>query len=216
MIGKLKGVVDSLGEDEAVIDVAGVGYLVTVGIRALTALEPGQPCELHIETHVREDAFKLFGFLTEAERAWFVRLQSVQGVGARHALAMLDALGPGEVESAAALGDASAFERAKGVGKKLAQRIATDLKDKAPPVGRRAARFEPSAAPSGSAPSASTPPEAPAPAANAAREGAVSALINLGYAETEARRAAALAANALGEAAEEGALIKAALKELAR
>ncbi len=215
MIGKLKGVVDSLGEDEAVIDVAGVGYLVTVGIRALTALEPGQPCALHIETHVREDAFRLFGFLTEAERAWFVRLQSVQGVGARHALAVLDALGVGEVESAAALGDASTFERAKGVGKKLAQRIATELKDKAPPMGRRAARFEPGPAPSGAAAPAAASQGA-APSTNAAREGAVSALINLGYAETDARRAAALAANALGEAADEGALIKAALKELAR
>lgn len=214
MIGKLKGVVDSLGEDEAVIDVAGVGYLVQLGMRALAALSPGETVELHIETYVREDAFKLFGFLTEPERAWFVRLQSVQGVGARHALALLDALAVSEVESAAALGDASAFERAKGVGKKLAQRIATELKDKTPPIGRRAARFEPTAVRPASL--ATSAPAATSGAGSAAREGAVSALVNLGYGEGEARQAAALALNRLGEDVEEGAVIKAALKELAR
>ncbi|MEO1039926.1 MAG: Holliday junction branch migration protein RuvA [Pseudomonadota bacterium] len=215
MIGKLKGVVDSLGEDEAVIEVGGVGYLVQLGVRALSALNPGETAQLHIETYVREDAFKLFGFLSEPERAWFVRLQSVQGVGAKHALSLLDALTISEVENAAALGDASAFERAKGVGKKLAQRIATELKDKAPPVGRRAARFEPVSArkPATAAPAGG---EAVSLGASAAREGAVSALINLGYGEGEARQAAALALGQLGDEAAEGALIKAALKELAR
>ena len=136
MIGKLKGIVDSVGEEEAVIDVNGVGYLIHAGARTLSRLSPGAAVSVHVETYVREDALKLFAFLTDAERAWFVRLQSVQGVGARHALAMLDAIAPGEIESAAALGDTSAFSRAKGVGPKLAQRIAAELKDKAPPAGR--------------------------------------------------------------------------------
>ena len=145
MIGKLKGIVDSVGEEEAVIDVNGVGYLIHAGARTLSRLSPGAAVSVHVETYVREDALKLFAFLTDAERAWFVRLQSVQGVGARHALAMLDAIAPGEIESAAALGDTSAFSRAKGVGPKLAQRIAAELKDKAPPggpyVGRGARRW---------------------------------------------------------------------------
>lgn len=138
MIGKLKGMVDAVGEEEAVIDVGGVGYLIHAGARTLSRLSPGAAVSVHVETYVREDALKLFAFLTDAERAWFVRLQSVQGVGARHALAILDAIAPGEIESAAALGDTSAFSRAKGVGPKLAQRIAAELKDKAL---RRAARW---------------------------------------------------------------------------
>ncbi len=211
MIGKLKGLIDSLGEDELVLDVNGVGYLVHAGGRTLSKLEVDAEATLHIETYVREDQFKLFGFLSEGERAWFVRLQSVQGVGAKHALALLDALGPGEVESAAALGDASAFERAKGVGKKLAQRIATELKDKPPPLGRNLAG---GAAALNAA--LGTPVAAPAVAGGGAREAAVSALINLGYGEGDARRACAAALNELGEDASEGALIKASLKELAR
>ncbi|KAA5802343.1 Holliday junction branch migration protein RuvA [Alkalicaulis satelles] len=208
MIGKLKGVVDSVGEDEAVIDVNGVGYLVHAGSRTLSRLSPGESVSVHVETHVREDAIKLFAFLTDQERAWFVRLQAVQGVGARHALALLDAIGPGEIESAAALGDSSAFARARGVGPKLAQRIATELKDKAPPAGRTLG-FGAPLTPAGSGVPA-------APGASAARDSAVSALINLGYGESDARRAAAAALRDLGEDASEGALIKAALKELAR
>lgn len=212
MIGKLKGIVDSVGEEEAVIDVGGVGYLVHAGARTLSRLSPGAAVSVHVETYVREDALKLFAFLTESERAWFVRLQSVQGVGARHALALLDAIAPGEIESAAALGDASAFSRARGVGPKLAQRIATELKDKAPPAGRTLGGGAALAAPAGSGARS----EPGAPAASAAREAAVSALINLGYGESDARRAAAQALRTLGDAAGEGALIKAALKELAR
>lgn len=214
MIGKLKGIVDSVGEDEAVIEVNGVGYLVSGGARTLARLEPGKPVTVHIETHVREDQFKLFAFTSDSERAWFVRLQSVQGVGAKHALAMLDAIEVGEIESAAVLGDASTFERAKGVGKKLAQRIATELKDKAPPLGRTlgagAAGLNAALAPAGA--------DAPAAAAKgdqASREAAVSALVNLGYGEGDARKATAEALRTLGDDATEGQLIKAALKELA-
>jgi len=209
MIGKLKGVIDCAGEEEAVIDVNGVGYLVHAGARTLARLEPGACVTLHIETHVREDAIKLYGFLGEAERTWFVRLQSVQGVGARHALALLDTLGAAELENAALLGDSSAFTRAKGVGPKLAQRIATELKDKPAPSGRALTGAAGLKAALGS-------PEAAAPAGGDARAAAVSALINLGYGESDARRACAEALRALGDEAGESALIKAALKELAR
>lgn len=211
MIGKLKGIVDAVGEDELILDVAGVGYLVTAGSRTLARLEPGREAELHIETYVREDIFRLYGFLEDAERAWFVRLQSVQGVGARHALALLDAVPAGELENAAALGDASSFERAKGIGKKLAQRMATELKDKAPPAGRRL-----TGASLASVTGTGKPVVSGAPASSAAREGAVSALVNLGYGESEARQAAASAARALGGEPDEAALIRTALKELAR
>ena len=216
MIGKLKGVVDCVGEEEAVIDVNGVGYLVSAGSRTLARLEPGKPVALHIETHVREDQFKLFGFLSDSERAWFVRLQSVQGVGAKHALAMLDAIDVGEIESSAILGDPMPFERAKGVGKKLAQRIATELKDKAPPLGRSlgagAAGLAAALAPAG----ADTPAATSSRTDNVMRESAVSALVNLGYAESDARKAAAEALRQLGDDATEGLVIKSALKELAR
>ena len=195
------------------IDVNGVGYLVGMGGQALARLQQGEEVEIHIETHVREDAFKLWGFLSERERAWFARLQLIQGVGAKAALALLDALGVDELESAAALGDASAFGQAKGVGPKLAGRLALEMKDKPPPVGRA---FR--------APvSTWLPPPGIASAdqaevntsSHSAREEAVSALTNLGYAETDARRAAAAASRAHPEA-ETGDLIRLALKELAK
>jgi Holliday junction DNA helicase RuvA len=210
MIGKLKGIVDSVGEEEAVIDVNGVGYLVLAGAKTLSRLEADNPVVLHIETYVREDQLKLFGFLSESDRAWFVRLQSVQGVGAKHALSMLDVVSAAEIESAAALGDSSTFERAKGVGKKLAQRISAELKDKAPPLGRSlGAGAGGLNAALGSAPAAGE-------VMSGAREAAVSALINLGYGESDARRAVAQVSRDLGGEAGEGALIKGALKELAR
>ncbi len=210
MIGKLKGIVDSVGEEEAVIDVNGVGYLVLAGAKTLARLEADKPVVLHIETYVREDQLKLFGFLSESDRAWFVRLQSVQGVGAKHALSMLDVVSAAEIESAATLGDSSTFERAKGVGKKLAQRISAELKDKAPPLGRSlGAGAGGLNAALGTAPAAGE-------VMSGAREAAVSALINLGYGESDARRAVAQVSRDLGGEAGEGALIKGALKELAR
>jgi Holliday junction DNA helicase RuvA len=213
MIGKLKGIIDAVGEDEAVIDVNGVGYLVHAGTRTLSRLEAGAAAQFHIETYVREDQFKLFGFLDEKDRAWFVRLQSVQGVGAKHALAMLDAVTTSEIESAAALGDASTFERAKGVGKKLAQRIATELKDKAPPIGRGMVA---GAAGLNAALGVSSSADLPSAEVDDAmsRAAAVSALTNLGYGEGDARRVVAQVLRDLGADLDEGALIKAALKEL--
>jgi holliday junction DNA helicase RuvA len=220
MIGMLKGVVVALGDEDAVIDVGGVGYLVSLGTRARSRLELGAGVTLHIETYVREDAFRLFGFLTEAERAWFVRLQGVQGVGAKHALALLDAVSASGIETAAALGDASAFERAKGVGRKLAERIAMELKGKAPPARRRSQKGSESlveALSDGEAPAVVSAPVAvpETEGDDDAREVAISALINLGYGESEARHAVALAITANPQAGET-ILIRAALKELAR
>ncbi|WP_394692805.1 Holliday junction branch migration protein RuvA [Hyphobacterium sp.] len=212
MIGKLRGTVDAIGESEAVIDVNGVGYLVGMGGQALARLTQGAEVEVHIETYVREDAFKLWGFLSERERAWFARLQLIQGVGAKAALAILDALGVDELESAAALGDASAFGKAKGVGPKLAARLALEMKDKPPPTGRAFALGFSVAAHAGLA---STQPSDTPSGNNAAREEAVSALTNLGYAETDARRAAA-AASRTNPDAEIATLIRLALKELSK
>ena len=215
MFAKLKGHVDAIGETDAVIDVNGVGYLVGMGGRSLARLEPGQAVELHIETQVREDLIRLWGFLSERERAWFQHLQQIQGVGSKASLAVLDALGAADLESAAILGDSEAFARAKGVGPKLAQRLAAELKDK-PPRGRSyAADFKAMDEAMKSA------PRAAAQAGDhggdgGSREDAVSALLNLGYGESEARKGVAAAARALGADAGESELIRAALKELAR
>lgn len=215
MFAKLKGVVDAIGENDAVIDVHGVGYLVGMGGRSLARLEPGQAVELHIETQVREDLIRLWGFLSERERAWFQHLQQIQGVGSKAAIAITDALGAADLESAAILGDSSAFSRAKGVGPKLAQRLAAELKDKPPPRGRSyAADFKTMDEAMKSAPRAAA--QAADGSDDGAREDAVSALLNLGYGESEARKGVAAAARALGSDAKEGDLIRAALKELAR
>jgi len=214
MIGMLKGVVEAVGPDEAVIDVNGVGYLVGCASRTLSRLEPGQSVTLHVETHVREDAFKLYGFLEDIERAWFVHLQNIQGVGAKAAFAILDTVPVSEIANAAALGDKSTFARAKGVGPKLATRIATELKDKAPPQGRS---FTIGLAPHASGDGGETP-STPAPAApvnGGARDDAVSALINLGYHESLARQAVATVLREAGEAAPLNDVIRLSLKELA-
>ncbi|MBO6796555.1 Holliday junction branch migration protein RuvA [Maricaulis sp.] len=212
MIGMLKGVVDAVGADETVIDVNGVGYLVAAGVQTLARLEVGAQVKMHIETHVREDAFKLFGFLDETERAWFVHLQSVQGVGAKAAFAILDAVPVSEIASAVALGDKATFGRAKGVGPKLATRIATELKDKAPPVGRNLGIGLSAHA---ATPSATSTSGKASSDDGAVREEAVSALLNLGYAETVARQAVATVQRNGGEGLELGEVIRQSLKELA-
>src|SRR5580692_11107609 len=133
MIGKLTGIIDSYGEDFIVVDVHGVGYLVHCSARTLQALPgPRQPVALAIETHVREDQIRLFGFLSEAEREWFRLLQTVQGVGTKVALSILSTLKPADLASAIALRDKAMITRAPGVGPKVAERIVTELKDKAP------------------------------------------------------------------------------------
>ena len=133
MIGKLKGIIESYGEDNIVLDVNGVGYLVHCSARTLQALPAtGEPVALAIETHVREDQIRLFGFLTDVEREWFRLLQTVQGVGTKVALAVLGTLKPGDLASAIAMRDKAAVARTPGVGPKVAERIVTELKDKAP------------------------------------------------------------------------------------
>ncbi len=136
MIGKLRGIVDSFDADELILDVNGVGYLVSASARTLRALPPrGETAELLIETHVREDAIRLYGFLTAAERDWFRLLQSVQGVGAKVALGILGALTADALSAAIARQDKAMMARAPGVGPKLAARLVLELKDKAPASG---------------------------------------------------------------------------------
>src|SRR4051812_39274012 len=133
MIGKLKGLIDSYGEDFVILDVAGVGYQVHCSARTLQALPSrGEAAVLSIETYVREDMIKLYGFASDLEREWFRLLQTVQGVGAKVALAVLGTLKPGDLASAIALQDKATLSRAPGVGKKVAERIVAELRDKAP------------------------------------------------------------------------------------
>src|SRR3974390_2496593 len=133
MIGKLGGIIDSYGEDYISLDVNGVGYLVHCSPRTLQELPAaGQPAILSIETHVREDQIRLFGFMSELEREWFRLLQTVQGVGAKVALSVLGTLRPTELGTAIAMRDKATVARTPGVGAKVAERIVTELKDKAP------------------------------------------------------------------------------------
>jgi len=135
VIAKLKGVVDSVDTDAAVIDVNGVGYLVSASARTLRDLVVGQPVGMLVETIVREDAIALYGFLETAERDWFRILTTVQGVGARVALSILSTLSPDEIARAIAAQDRATLSRPPGVGPKLAARLATELKDKAAAFG---------------------------------------------------------------------------------
>lgn len=198
------------GSGEAIIDCQGVGYLVQCGSRSLREMEEGAPVRLHIETHVREQAITLFGFTEEEERAWFVRLQAVQGVGPKAALAILDILTPGEIMSAAALEDKTAFSRASGVGPKLAARVATELSGKPPPVGRG---FQPAfTAPEDTAICEARRVEGLSDMA--LRNDAVSALSNLGIGQSEALRAVAEAYKGFSDDPPLDDLVRAALKAL--
>ena len=205
MIGKLKGIIDAIGESHCVIDVNGVGYDVSASSRTLGKLKLGEPCVLSIETYVREDAIKLFGFTSEVERSWFRTLQNVQGVGAKVALASLGTITPTDLATANALGNAGVVEQANGVGKKLAMRIVLELKDKAPALS--VAGMDLPVAKGGK-------PVQP-PEGNAAVE-AMSALTNLGYAPAQASAAIAAAHKELGGEADVAKLIRRGLRELAR
>ena len=205
MIGKLKGTVDAIGEAHAIIDVNGVGYEVQASARTLRALQLGQEVVLAIETHVRADAIRLYGFTSEVERAWFRKLQTIQGVGAKVALGVLGTLAPQDLANAVALQSWAAVEQAPGVGKKLAQRIVAELKDKAPALGTAGVGM-PAAIRTGNA---HQPPQG-----DAAAE-AISALTNLGYHPGQASQAVAAALTELGKA-DTPALIRRGLKELAR
>jgi Holliday junction DNA helicase RuvA len=202
MIGKLRGIVDSVGDDWVILDVGGVGYLVSCAARTLARLpKRGEATALAIETYVREDQIRLFGFEGEAEREWFRLLQTVQGVGAKVALAVLGVLSAGELATAVALQDRRAIAQAPGVGPKVAARIVTELKDRVPALGADPVHV--------SLQDELGAGQAPQPIADA-----VSALVNLGYAPVQASGAIAAALRKAGEAPSTAALIRLGLKEL--
>jgi Holliday junction DNA helicase RuvA len=200
MIGKLTGIVDSIAEESVILDVGGVGYLVQCPSTTLSRLAAGAHASLMIEMKVSEDAIRLYGFASGEEREWFRLLQTVQNVGAKVALSVLSTLSPRDLQRALALSDKAMIGRAPGIGPKLALRIATELKDKAPAMMLRAdeGAHAPVAAPRG-------------PAADA-----VAALTKLGYSEGQAAEAVARASNDLGDNAETGALIREALRGMGR
>jgi Holliday junction DNA helicase RuvA len=205
MIGKLKGLIDSYGEDSVIVDVSGVGYLVHCSARTLQTLPgTGEPVVLSIETHVREYQIRLFGFLSDLEREWFRLLQTVQGVGTKVALSVLGTLKPADLANAVAMRDKAAITRSPGVGPKVAERIVTELKDKAPAytsvdpaIVRLTGEVEER--------------RAPQPVLDA-----ISALVNLGYGQPQAAAAVAAANREAGEGANTADLIRRGLKELAK
>jgi Holliday junction DNA helicase RuvA len=206
VIGKLTGTLDSVTGDAALIDVGGVGYVVHAATRTLARLGPvGTPIGLLIETQVREDAINLYGFWDATERDWFRLLTTVQGVGAKVALAILGVLAPDDLSLAIAAQDKAIVTRAPGVGPKLAQRIVSELKDKAGNIALGAGAIAPATAVNGGAKASGGP-----------AEDAISALVNLGYRRAEAYGAVAKAARDLGERASLDALIRAGLKELSQ
>ena len=205
MIGKLKGIVDEIGQDHCILDVGGVGYVAYCPTRTLASLGgAGEPASLFIETYVREDMIRLYGFASHLEREWFRLLQGVQGVGAKVSLAVLSTLSPSELANAVALRDIAMVSRAPGVGKKVAERIVTELKSKAPAYAGEAAATIGLKQELGEG-------AAPAPIADA-----VSALTNLGYSRDIAANAVAAALKEAGEGADSAKLIRLGLKELAR
>lgn len=219
MIGRLAGRIDMRGPDHVLIDVRGVGYVVFVSDRTLMALPgPGEAAALYTELIVREDLLQLYGFPTMVEKEWFRLLTSVQGVGAKGALAILGALGADGLSRAIALGDQASVKAAKGIGPKTAQRIVLELKDKAPAVMAMGGTAPATPSNADEVIEADTPartPAAPQPAPTvSAQAEALSALGNLGYAPSEAAAAVAEAAGDL-PGADTPALIRAALKKLA-
>src|ERR1051326_6011070 len=205
MIGKLTGTIDSYGEDFIIVDVGGVGYVVHCSARPLQAgRAKREPVVLAIETYVREDQIRLFGFSTAVEREWFRLLQTVQGVGTKVALSVLGTLAPADLASAIALRDKATVARSPGVGRKVAERIVTELKDKAPAY----AAVDPAVI---RLSGAIEEKRAPQPVADAR-----SALVNIGSAQPPAAAAIAAAAQNAGEAADAARLIRLGLRELSR
>jgi Holliday junction DNA helicase RuvA len=202
MIAKLRGTVDHVGDGFAIVDVGGVGYKVALASGTLGRLRPGDTASLWVETQVGDDHIRLFGFLDAAEQDWFRLLTTVQGVGAKTALALLSALPPDDLARAVAASDTAALTRADGVGGKLASRIAAELRDKAGALALHAAARggrTPRGGGGGAGPVAD----------------AVSALANLGYAPADALAAVARVAEAQGADAPVQDLIRAALADLA-
>ncbi|MFT4002297.1 MAG: Holliday junction branch migration protein RuvA [Rhizobium sp.] len=204
MIGKLKGTIEEIGEDYVLVDVHGVCYVAYCSARTLSKLgSVGEACVLFIETYVREDQIRLFGFMSALEREWFNIVQTVQGVGAKVALALLSTLTPAELANAIALQDRAAVSRAPGVGPKVAMRIVTELKNKAPAFAGDAANI-------------GLKQELGEGVATAPVADAVSALTNLGYSRDQAANAVAAAMKTAGEGADSARLIRLGLKELSR
>ena len=205
MIGKLTGVLDELADDHLIVDVNGVGYVVYCSSGTLSALpDTGEPVTLHIETQVREDAIRLFGFRDRLARDWFRLLLGVQGVGTKVALSIQSTLSSSDIASAIALQDKAMIARAPGVGPKVAQRIVSELRDKAPAYSGDAAMEIGLQADIGSG------------AANAPVMDAVSALTNLGYPSQHASAAVSAALKQSGDDADAATLIRLGLKELAK
>jgi Holliday junction DNA helicase RuvA len=200
MIGKLSGHVDSLGADHAIIDVGGVGYLVSCPVSTLSRLAVGASVSLMIETRITDETIRLYGFFSAEEREWFRLLQTVQNVGARVALSVLSTLSPRELERALALGDKAVIGRAQGVGPKLALRIATELKDKAPAMMARGGDMAPAIAAKPVGPEAD----------------ALLALVKLGYSQSQAAEAVARAAREFGEGVGADILIRESLRAMGR
>ena len=201
MIGKLAGTVDSLAEDHVILDVSGVGYLVHCPSSTLSRLAAGAAATLIVDTRMTDETIRLYGFASPEEREWFRLLQSVQNVGARVALNVLSVLSARELERAVALGDKAAVGRAQGVGQKLATRIVTELKDKAPSMMLRGHAADMAAAPA-------TAPRGP-------EADAVAALVKLGYSQGQAAEAVSRAARDLGQASVD-VLIRESLRAMAR
>lgn len=203
MIGKLKGTIDEIDEDHVILDVHGVGYVAFCSSRTMATLNQGEAAVLHIETYVREDQLKLFGFVSTMEREWFRLLQSVQGVGAKVALAILSTLTPSDLANAIALQDKAMVARAPGIGPKVAQRIVTELKNKVPAFAGDASG------------TMGLKQELGEGVASSAVTDAVSALSNLGYSREQAANAVGAAMREAGEDADSAKLIRLGLKELA-
>jgi Holliday junction DNA helicase RuvA len=199
MIGKLSGTVDSIADDAVILDVHGVGYQVQCPVSTLARLSVGAAASLMIEMKVSDDAIRLYGFVSAEEREWFRLLQTVQSVGSRVALAVLSTLSPRDLQRALALGDKAMIGRAPGVGPKLALRITTELKDKAPALMPRG--------------EADDMPVAIAP--RGAQADAVAALLKLGYSESIAATSVAKASGDLGDV-EAGVLIREALRNMGK
>ena len=200
MISKLRGRLDSIGEDWAVVDVGGVGYLLYCSARTLRALPAvGELVELFVDTHVREDHIHLYGFGATREREWFTLLQTVQGVGARVAMGLLSVLSPDDLAQTIAASDRGPLTRANGIGRKVAERILSELKEKV-------AKFSIDSSVEGAA--------SAHPVSNNIPSDAVSALVNLGYGRSEAFGAIAAATRGLTDDSDLQSLIRAGLKEL--
>lgn len=212
MIAKLTGLIDSIGPNYVVVDVNGVGYLVYAPARVLGQIGTvGEAISMFIETHVRETDISLYGFQSEADRSWFRLLNTVQGVGAKAAMAILSVISPDELAMAIAAQDKAVVSRADGVGPKLAQRIVTELKDKAGDIALATAKMpgHTTGSPSGQrAESANDTSSA------AISSDAVSALINLGYGRAEAFGAVSAVAKRSESEMPVGDLIRESLKEL--